>query len=417
MSQSVELYPKRNTNNVIILDIHPAEDSRINRHISFLIKNGLPVYRVHINRFYPNLQEGPFSNHGEKGYRINLFDLQNSGKNSILYNIYAFAPIISNQIKKALNKLGWREEDCSIIHVHDPSLLIAAKRITQICTNSALVYDRHEVYEHGKKHYGITFPYIERIYEVLTTRAVKGVITVSEGYIPSCKAIFPYSTIKAVPNFPDSSDYDIRIINEKIESFSADSPINLVYFGSLDYNYDRDIPFILKISDRMLADYPETNVYIGGSTGDQTLISNFGHLSEKYPDRFHFMGFLSRKEVVKITEKAHLGFCLLKPDTSYWVKISPNKVFEYLMCGTVPIIRADVDYADIFSQCSLIFDRYAPEDEIISAIGSLFEQPERVLRMMEECLKIRNNFQYETVATQYIRLYQEIDLSTVSSSQ
>lgn len=417
MKQSIDSHAKVMTNSLIVLDIHPAEDNRVNRHIKFLLKNGYWVYRIHINRFYPNLREGPFSNHGEKGYRINLFDTTNSRKNSILYNISAFTPILSREIRKALMMLGWNEEDSSIIHVHDPSLLLAAKKMIRTCKSAALVYDRHEVYEQGKKHAGITFPCIERIYEVLATEAIRGVVTVSEGHVPSCKAIFPHAIIKAVPNFPDSPDYHIQTINHKVESFSVDSSVNLVYFGSLDYHYDRDIALILKISDRMLTDYPSTQVYIGGKTEDQTLITDFTYLSEKYPERFHFMGFLPREDVVRITEKAHLGFCLLKPDTSYWVKISPNKVFEYLMCGTVPIIRADVDYADIFARCSLIFERDAPEDAIIAAVGSLIRQPEKMQEMMKECLAIRKNFLYEPVATQYIKIYHDIQMLPKGSDQ
>jgi hypothetical protein len=393
--------------NVIILDIHPAADSRVNRHVAFLLYEGYPVYRIHINRFYPSLQEGPFSNHGEMGYRINFFDTKNSRKNSILYNIYALT-ILQKKVREALRVLDWKEESNSIFHVHDPSLLLVAKKMTLICRTATIVYDRHEVYEHGKKHFGLTFPCIERLYEVLSKRVVRGVITVSEGYISACKGLFPHAVIKAVPNFPNSSDYNTRIIDEKIKSFITDPQINMVYFGSLDHHYDRDIALILKISDQILADYPRTNVYIGGRTGDQALINDFAQLSKKYPGRFHFTGFLPRSEVIRITEKAHLGCCLLKPDTCYWVKISPNKVFEYLMCGTIPIIRADVDYADIFSKCSLIFDRYASEAEVISSIGSLIQQPERMLRMMKEALEVRKNFLYEIVAVRYIQLYQEI---------
>ncbi len=399
------------TTNVIILDIHPIEDSRVNRHIVFLLKKGYSVCRIHVNRFNPNLQEGPFSNHGERGYRINLFDTKNSRKNSILYNIYALT-ILQKRVEDALMVLGWKGGSCSIFHVHDPSLLLVAKKMTLVHKTATIVYDRHEVYEQGKRHFGVTFPCVERIYEVLSKRAVKGVITVSEGYIPVCKDLFPYAVIKAVPNFPKSSDYDILAIEGKIKSFSADSPINLVYFGSLDYHYDRDIPLILKISDRLLADYPQTNVYIGGGTEDQALISDFAHLSDKYPERFHFTGLIPREKVIEITEKAHFGYCLLKPDTIYWVRISPNKVFEYLMCGTIPIIRADVDYANMFSRCALIFDRYAPEDEIISSVGSLIQQPEGMLEMMKECLKVRENFLYEAVSARYVQLYKEVQSSS-----
>ncbi len=407
MNSSPETHAKIVTIDVIILDTHPAGDSRVNRHVAFLLKEGYSVYRIHINRFYPSLQDGPFSNHGEKGYRINLFDMKNSGKNSILYNIYALT-ILQKRVRDVLRVLGWEGGSCSIFHVHDPSLLLVAKKITLPHKTATIVYDRHEVYEHGKKHFGLTFPCIERLYEVLSKRAVRGVITVSEGHIPACKDLFPHAVVKAVPNFPNSSDYNIRIIDGKLKSFITDPQINIVYFGSLDYHYDRDIALILKISDQILADYPGTNVYIGGQTGDQALINDFTQLSKKYPGRFHFTGFLPREEVIRITEKAHLGYCLLKPNTCYWVRISPNKVFEYLMCGTIPIIRADVDYADVFSRCSLIFDRYASEGEIISSIGSLIQQPERMLWMMKEALAVRKNFRYEIVAARYVQLYWEI---------
>lgn len=395
------------TTNVIILDIHPIEDSRVNRHITFLLEERYPVYRIHINKLDPNLPEGPFSNHGEKGYRINLFNTKISRKNSILYCIYAIT-ILQEKVKAALKILGWRGESNSIFHIHDPSLLLVAKRITLPYKTATIVYDRHEMNEQGKKYFGVTFPCAERIYEVLSKKAVKGVITISEGYIPACKDLFPHAVIKAVPNFPKSSDYDILAIEGKIKSFSADSSINLVYFGSLNYYYDRDISFILKISHRLLADHPQINIYIGGKTEDQALINDFAQLANKYPRRFHFMGFTPREKVIEITEKAHLGYMLIKPDTTYWVRSSPNKVFEYLMCGTIPIIRADVDYADMFSRCSLIFDRYTPEDEIILSIGSLIQQPEEMLRMMRECLKVRKDFLYEAVSARYVQLYKEV---------
>lgn len=78
------------------------------------------------------------------------------------------------------------------------------------------------------------------------------------------------------------------------------------------------------------------------------------------------------------------------------------------MCGVIPIIRADVDYVNIISRCSLIFDRYASEDDIILSVGSLIQQPEKMLRMMEESLRVRKDFRYELVAARYTQLYQEI---------
>jgi len=105
-------------------------------------------------------------------------------------------------------------------------------------------------------------------------------------------------------------------------------------------------------------------------------------LAGRHDGRLRFLGYVPREKTVKLTEKAHIGFLLVRPDARYWVRTSPNKIFEYLVCGTVPIIRADVDHADRLRACSLIFDREDEGAMIVQAVLDLLGSPEKLERYM-----------------------------------
>jgi hypothetical protein len=59
--------------NIIILDIHPLEDGRIQRHIKYLLEKKIKVYRIHYNYTDKTIKTGPFSLFGEVGYIRNIF--------------------------------------------------------------------------------------------------------------------------------------------------------------------------------------------------------------------------------------------------------------------------------------------------------------------------------------------------------
>ena len=130
--------------------------------------------------------------------------------------------------------------------------------------------------------------------------------------------------------------------------------------------------------------------------------------SLKFPDRFQYNGAIPPKEKIAITEKAHIGFFLIRPHSHYWVKASPNKVFEYLICGVVPVIRADIDYLQEIDRSSLSFSREATEDEILSRTLQLIEDPKKILNLMKHARDASKNFTWESVACRYIEFYRTI---------
>ncbi len=68
---------------VIILDAHPVEDVRLERHITYLAEQGVNVSRIHFNYTDESAKPGIFSQHGVKGFRINRLFFQ--GKIRTLY--------------------------------------------------------------------------------------------------------------------------------------------------------------------------------------------------------------------------------------------------------------------------------------------------------------------------------------------
>lgn len=113
--------------NILLLDIHPPEDSRIKRHIRYLLDEGFNVYSININRHYKDLEEGAFSRAGESGYRKNLSPDQKGMLRTLRHNSYLLSSSITNDIFHMLQTMGMNLDLFTIIHVHDPCLLPAAK--------------------------------------------------------------------------------------------------------------------------------------------------------------------------------------------------------------------------------------------------------------------------------------------------
>ena len=121
--------------------------------------------------------------------------------------------------------------------------------------------------------------------------------------------------------------------------------------------------------------------------------------------RFEYLGLISRERVAQLTEISHIGFLLIRPETHYWVKTSPNKTYEYLICGTVPVIRADVDHAQELAECALLFSRETPEEDIINSVSNLLGDRDRLKIMMENALTTSNKFIFDSVGKKYIAMY------------
>ena len=76
-----------------------------------------------------------------------------------------------------------------------------------------------------------------------------------------------------------------------------------------------------------------------------------------------------------------------------------------MICGTVPIIRVDVDHADALKKCSLIFGRSDDDDVIVKAVLDLVGDSSRLKDLMMAAKVLSADYTWEVVAFRYIELY------------
>ena len=125
--------------NILLLDIHPLEDSRIKRHIRYLLEEGFNVYSFNLNIHYSKESEGSFSRNGELGYRKNFYIQQKGLLRKIFHTGYLFSPKITGDIQTELRKMGFDGDIFTIIHVHDPFLLPAAVKLKRKLKTAKIV--------------------------------------------------------------------------------------------------------------------------------------------------------------------------------------------------------------------------------------------------------------------------------------
>jgi len=393
---------------IIILDSHPLPDRRINRHIGYMREHGYELFRLNIDRSLSYKHSGMAPSTSIPCYVIGCAYTRNNTLNKICYNIQRF--VVNNEdIDSVMTRLGVSYQIPTVVHVHDPVLLPFAVKIYGRLQHAKLVYDRHEVYESRIKHFSlISLPKIARFSEILTANYIDGVVTILEEYRCVVEKMFPRSEIAVVPNFPVYENYDDKVILSKIENVSRASVIHFVYIGSLSWDHDRDIGLILYLAESLLSNNYNVKFTVGGQTSDEKLLSEFSRLSAIYPDKFIYAGYLSPDLVIQHTQIAHFGFLLIKPNTHYWVLTSPNKVFEYLRCGVIPILRAKCSCKIQLQNNSIWFEREDSKELILEKIKSIIQDPDKIHDMMLLSYRLSSHFSYESVAHEYLCLYNAI---------
>lgn len=391
---------------IVVMDHHPIEDGRISRHIRFLLDRGFDVYNIHYNLFDVTSRSGSFSRFGEKGYWLDICSKRKGKTKSLLFLIDLLSKKQAKVVASILGDMHLDESKTIILHVHDPFLLpLACKLIKYKFDNAKIVYDRHEVYENSSKDYGINLP---RHYENVGRKNVSGVIAVSDHHKSSINRLFAKSDIITVPNYPLIKEYNLAYIDDKINSFGSNSEINLVYIGGLSPFDNRDIDLLIQIALTVLENTDNTNFIIGGRWESQNMRERFAYYSRKYPGRFNFLGSLTREKTIEITQKSHIGFLLHKTDDRSWVRSSPNKIFEYLACGVIPVIRANIDCLNEIDEFSLVIPRSAGEDKIKADVLELLSDYQKIKKLMSQSRLCANKFSWESAASRYVDLYNRL---------
>lgn len=394
---------------IIEFDNHPLNDERVMRHLNYFNKK-CDVISINISK------SDKVSGECSIGDDIPCYHYNFSGptfkRRFIFIYMVTFGILINHDIKRFIsNHTDYNEK--TILHVHDPLLLIGVVLLSKRFKNCRVVYDRHEFFESyrslGYRNVGnIIYQYLSRLFEKVTKNKLDGVVTVTYDHEPKLKSLFPKSKTAAVPNYPDFSLIDDGYTIDKINSFTDQKPaIRCVYFGTLD-NKSRDIDLIIFLADKILSKYDNVEFIIGGKTNDDVINNSFLRLSKQYPDKFKYVGWIPYNQLIIETQKSAIGLFFQRFDGTYWVSGSPNKLYQYIKCGVIPIVRTAVNCDFLKPECVVcnVDDSY---DDILSKVESVIDEPSNQLhqRMLGMYNKSRD-YSFEKIAGNYDSLYNEI---------
>lgn len=394
---------------ILILDQHRLlEDSRRSRHLKVCLEKDYKIFRIHINSsinpresMISYLEGIPIYHYGIKRTAINFLN----HRINLLFLLVGNKPLWEN----VLYELHLNKEEITIIHVHDPQLLILARYLKHYFDKVRIVYDRHETYEKFSifRNWSISC-----CIEKLMKNHVDGVVITVDAYQKATQCRFPRSIVCSVPNYPLLDAKIDAIVEAKLLNPCLPTTITFVYIGSLYWTRRNkysvyDISPILFFAEKLITKGYDVRFIVGGKSVSEEMTNEFIRLEKAYPNRFIYTGYVSYDQLIAYTLDSTFGFFLTNPNTKYWVFRSSNKIFEFLGCGVIPITREDA-YPESLKEFSLMFSRYASNMEILERIEALLHDRDQILAMREKLRLQRGQYSFKYISTNYSTLYETL---------
>jgi glycosyltransferase involved in cell wall biosynthesis len=388
---------------IVVLDSHQFNDNRVSKQIE-CASSKYPLLRLNFN-FYPERKAD--SPDESTAHIFNVGKLSNPYLNGALFTLATMLGGFRKKAERMLRNSFVKEDDRVIFHVHDPYLLGLATGLSKRFPGSRVVYDRHEYYDAWDNHMGFSIPsYFERRYG----DKVAELIFVSNR-VERLPAIFRGKTVTVVPNYPFSSMFSGSKVEDKISALNAIDHINLGYFGTLNLNFDRDTGLLFDIAEKLMREDRRFTFTLAGRIYGDEIPLRIKAMAEEFGKRFSYLGEISMKEVVENAQRTHFGFLLIRPESPMFsesMPVSANKVYEYLLAGTIPVIRAVIEDRESVEKCSLIFGKDATMEDMVAEIRTLTGDVEKIRRLMAECREIGQRYSWENVSPRYIQVYERI---------
>jgi len=383
---------------LIVISSHPFSDGRIYKHLQTV----QPFFdKVIYIRFETRKKKQHFEYPLKK---IEYYEIQTHSlcfPFSVLEKRIALFLRLSCKLKYIIRELQKNMPNFeTLIHCHDPLSLPKAVFLKQKL-HGHLIYDRHEYFETWRT-FGL-FPE-ESMIERHFSDYVDAVVGVTKEIAKYANKICRNTISTAViPNYPSAKMIAFDKVHQKIWSFDPSGKINVVYIGSLS----RDNDLLFNVIDTLLENNKQIYVTLGGRNMSSKFSSELVKYQKKFKDRFSFIGEVDYKRVLQVQEEAHLG--LYFADEKKTLPSSPNKIFEYLNCGTVPFCRVKLSKSDLdVAQTGYLF---SPENEkslIIQKAQEIAKNPHFLKQKMLDCVRVGSRKRWENVSEKYLVLYKEL---------
>lgn len=385
---------------VVVLDAHQISDNRINKQIDS-VRTRYPVFRINVN-FYRRTE----TLDKDRGMVLDYSPSENPYLNGAAFAMSTAAGLWPRRVASLLRRNFISEGDKTIIHVHDPYLLGLAAGVSRQFGGAPIVYDRHEYFETWKNSLGFSAP---GLFESFFGRKVSEVIFVSRR-IESLPNVFKDLPVSVIPNYPISTAFNHEAVQDKISRFDG-GEIVASYFGVLNLNFDRDIEQMFQVMAKVMDADGRFRFIVAGRIYDEGIRKTMEDMASRSGGRMSYLGEISFREVLERTISSHLGFFLLRPESPMWCTdrpVSPNKVYEYLLSGTIPIVKAVLDDHESIDEVALTFGASATADDISEGILKLASDPERMRELMSKCSGLATRFTWEGVSHHYIESYRRL---------
>ncbi len=356
---------------------HPDGDIRIfHKSCVTLAKAGFETYCV-----VPNAETRV-----EQGVEIVSFNTGNSSR------LKRFRKTIQQVLQRAI------EINASVYHLHDPELLLIAKKLKK-ATGAKIIFDSHEdVPKQIMDKIWIPKPFraiVSKFYATFERRACKHVDAIISVTPIICNRFSGFHpVVELVANYPDLSEFQLHD-NQNAEKI----PRSLCYIGG--FSKTRGIVELVKTMELI-----DAELHLAGWFESSELEEEVKKLEGW--KKVNYYGKISRSEVQNLLAQCQIGAVTLLPTASY-KEAYPIKMFEYMAAG-IPVLASDFPLWRTLVEkynCAEFVDPCKPE-LIAQKLENLFSKCDLKQMGKNGRLAIQNEINWEHEGKKLIALYNRL---------
>lgn len=360
-----------------------VNDSRVIKSCNVAKELGLEVHVFALNSKDTLNEE--FIN-GINIHRINLISkkLKNNKFVQLIKYIEFFIKVV-NRINKFNN--------VKIIHINDLAPLPLGIFLKRINPSIKVVYDAHEHETEANGIYGLRKILSKKLEKSLIYRADR-VLTVSNSIAEDYMKMYNIPKPDIILNAPFLIDRDEKKYDYFREKFHLnEDSIIFLYQGALIKG--RGIEMVIEAFSNSKED--RHIVFMGkGSLTDYVKKK-----TAKY-NNMHYLKAVEPSELLRYTQSADIGICIIEPICKSYEMCLPNKFFEYNMAG-IPVIANDlIEVKPILkeSDSGYIINNI---DELKTIINEITK--DEIELKANNTSKIRNEFNWNIESNKLSKIY------------
>lgn len=290
--------------------------------------------------------------------------------------------------------LFFRNKEKSIIHFHDPEILLVAPLLRLL--GHKLFYDVHEDLPRQifSKHW------IPKFLMKPVSFCVEAIEKCSSLFInhyftatPQISSRFKNDKTTIIRNYPSKSIVDFRALDNEVK--------HIAYLGNI--THARGIYEMLSLIEELNNKGIKLRLKLGGRFAPNELKNEVTqHSGWKYVD---FVGWVNRADINDFFQGVLCGLVILKPYPNY-LESSPNKLFEYMAMG-LPVIASDFPvWKELIDDSDGVF--FVPHDDVSSMVSSIISLQDESLvsSIRNKCKKaILEKYNWENEAEKMLEVY------------